>query len=351
MALSTACFCAQMDCSPLDPRASVTTEKEGEIKASVNTLYKIARVGGSVKGKMREEIQNLQKGTPVTEQGLIARETLYLFCGMVANAKDISTERKFELFREMMEELNTGGKSKSKPPRKNSTKESNKVLSSSEGAEKQIKANSQSDKSPDIHQNTAGNQSPNVYVAPYGSAVVQYGEPSEKSEKGKAEVEVQFLPQSFIIGKVLPKLEKDGSSAPVKVYINLSNSGTKRATGALVYLTFRPGISPRVLEGAWRRSDVVPGYAVFIFEDPQLPLYATFTRVIGKFEIKLPRESDTEELLASFFTQGDFGWSGGLIFYNRTRDEYHSWSPSNVKEATNKWNEHTAQWNAENGIK
>ena len=94
----------QVDCSQLDPRASVSKEREGKVQATVNTLFKIARAGGSVEGKMRDEIQNLQKGVPITEQGQVKLRTLYLFCGMVANATDISTERKVDLFKHMMEE-------------------------------------------------------------------------------------------------------------------------------------------------------------------------------------------------------------------------------------------------------
>jgi hypothetical protein len=100
--MPTASVRAEVDCSLLDPRASVSTEKEGKITASVNTLFKIAKAGGSVDGKIRNEIQNLQKGSPVTEKSLIELRTLYLFCGMVANAKDITTDRKVALFNLMM---------------------------------------------------------------------------------------------------------------------------------------------------------------------------------------------------------------------------------------------------------
>ncbi len=93
----------QIDCSPLDPRASISKEKEGKVQASVDTLYRIAKVGGSLEGKMKEEIQNLQIGSSVSEQGIIKLRTLYLFCGMVANARDISTEKKVELFKVMMD--------------------------------------------------------------------------------------------------------------------------------------------------------------------------------------------------------------------------------------------------------
>jgi hypothetical protein len=112
---------AQVDCSQLDPRASVSTEMDGKVNASVATLYKIAKAGGSIEGKIKEEITNLQKGVPVTEQGLIKLRTLYLFCGMVANAKDISTERKVELFRVMMD-VKTTDEPKPKPPQQKKEK-------------------------------------------------------------------------------------------------------------------------------------------------------------------------------------------------------------------------------------
>lgn len=105
---------AQVDCSQLDPRASVSKEMEGKVKLSVDTLYKIAKAGGSIEGRVKDEIYNLQKEVPVTEQGLIKLRTLYLFCGMVANAKDLSTERKVELFRVMME-VKTTDEPKPKP--------------------------------------------------------------------------------------------------------------------------------------------------------------------------------------------------------------------------------------------
>ncbi len=108
---------AQVDCSKLDPRASLSTEKEGEIKGSVDTLYKIAKAGGSVRAKVKEDINSLQKGVPVTEQTIIKMRTLFLFCGMFANDKEISPERKVKLYKEMME-VDATDKSKTKPTAK-----------------------------------------------------------------------------------------------------------------------------------------------------------------------------------------------------------------------------------------
>ncbi|PTR06619.1 hypothetical protein C8R32_110103 [Nitrosospira sp. Nsp5] len=90
---------AQVDCSLLDPRVSVSSEKEGKISVALNTLYKIAKIDSGIEGKLKDEIKNLQQGSDTVSESLAVKaRTLYLFCGMVANAKDLSTERKFELF-------------------------------------------------------------------------------------------------------------------------------------------------------------------------------------------------------------------------------------------------------------
>ena len=153
----------QVDCSQLDPRASVSKEREGKVKAAVNTLFKIVRVGGSVEGKMSDEIQNLQKGVPITEQGQIKLRTLYLFCGMVANATDISTDRKVELFNLMMEEKKTD-----KPEaRRTAKKKKQKVLPKSNPPAAQP-INEQKVPAPQI--NIQQNPQTNITVASQGQS-------------------------------------------------------------------------------------------------------------------------------------------------------------------------------------
>jgi hypothetical protein len=91
-----------VDCSILDPRASVSKNLNVKIEASVGTLYKIAKAGGSLETKTKTEIENLQKGALISEQGQVKLRTLFLFCEMVANAPDISTEKKAQLYKVMM---------------------------------------------------------------------------------------------------------------------------------------------------------------------------------------------------------------------------------------------------------
>lgn len=93
---------AQVDCSLLDPRASISSEKEGKIQGALDTLYKIARADVAIEGKLKSEIKNLQQGTAsISEKYAISARMIYLFCGMVANAKDIGTERKSQLLNEL----------------------------------------------------------------------------------------------------------------------------------------------------------------------------------------------------------------------------------------------------------
>lgn len=106
----------KVDCSPLDPREKVSKEKDAQISASVNTLFKIAKAQGQVKGKIKDEIQNLQQGVPLSEQGIIKLRALYLFCGMFANDNNITPQQKVELFNTMM-----NIKENSTPPKQKSS--------------------------------------------------------------------------------------------------------------------------------------------------------------------------------------------------------------------------------------
>lgn len=92
---------ADFDCSPLDPRVSVSKEQEGNVNVAVKTLYKLAEGQGTVKGKLKQQIQNLQQGIPASDQLTIKLRTLWLFCGMVVDAKDMTTERKIQLLQDV----------------------------------------------------------------------------------------------------------------------------------------------------------------------------------------------------------------------------------------------------------
>lgn len=97
----------EVDCSVLDPRASISDEKEAKLKVSAGTLFKIAKAGSSIEGRLKKEIQNLQKDVAVSEFGQIKLRTLYLFCEMVANAEDITIDKRVQLFNVMMNQKNS----------------------------------------------------------------------------------------------------------------------------------------------------------------------------------------------------------------------------------------------------
>lgn len=92
---------ADNDCSALDPRASISTDQEVKAKGAADTAYKIAKIEGSVAGKLTTEIHSVQEGASPSDQALIQMRVLYLFCTATANATDMSAERKVQLLREM----------------------------------------------------------------------------------------------------------------------------------------------------------------------------------------------------------------------------------------------------------
>lgn len=115
---------AQVDCSPLDPRDSISKEREGTLKGSIDTFYKVAKAEGNLEAKVKEKIQNLQEGVPVSEKNQIKLRTIYMFCGMIANDKALAPERKVTLFNLMM-----GIKDRdTTPSAPNTKKKSSKVI-------------------------------------------------------------------------------------------------------------------------------------------------------------------------------------------------------------------------------
>lgn len=95
-------FGQTFDCSLVAPVVSVTTETDKSVRGAVQTLLKIAKVEADLKDHIKREIQNVEIAAPQHDQELIEARTLYVFCGMVANAKDITTTKKVELFKQMM---------------------------------------------------------------------------------------------------------------------------------------------------------------------------------------------------------------------------------------------------------
>jgi hypothetical protein len=159
------------------------------------------------------------------------------------------------------------------------------------------------------------------------------------------DIEATFSPRSPVLGKVVPRLAADGSSAPVTIEIGIKNAGGTRASGAVMTIMFRRGLEARPLEGRWSQGIPIPGYGVFVFEDPHVPLYARSGRHIGAFQLQLPKKTDARELLASFELHGDFARKEGLLYYDRVADEYQAWNTATPNEALQVWSAHVADWN------
>lgn len=129
---------AQVDCKPLDPRDSVTTEREGTLRGSIDTFYKVAKAEGNLEAKVKDKIQNLPEGFPISEKNQIKLRTIYMFCEMIAKDKDLTPERKVALFNLMMglreqdttqSIPNTKKKSSQPPPKAPSSNSSSKTVS------------------------------------------------------------------------------------------------------------------------------------------------------------------------------------------------------------------------------
>lgn len=96
------CFAAGIDCSPLDPRARLSSTTEGKIQGSAETLYKVAKAGASIEGRVQREARNLQEGVPISEASNIQNRLIYVFCEMIAK-DNIPTERKLDLYSKLLD--------------------------------------------------------------------------------------------------------------------------------------------------------------------------------------------------------------------------------------------------------
>jgi hypothetical protein len=165
------------------------------------------------------------------------------------------------------------------------------------------------------------------------------------SSAAAPEVQAIFFPKSAVLGKVVPHLSSDGSSSPVTIYVGMKNAGGRRASGAVMTISFRKGVDARAVEGQWKQTADLSGYSHFGFEDSALPLYARSDRYVGAFQVRLPKRTDRREILAWFELHGDFVRKEGLLYYDRAADEYQAWHTATLNEASLVWNAHVTAWN------
>ncbi len=169
---------------------------------------------------------------------------------------------------------------------------------------------------------------------------------SQPKDRDQPSIELTFSPRSAVLGKVQPRLAPGDSHDAVQMDVGLKNTGDVRAIGVAVTITFRRDMNARLLDKRWRRDPQAQNYAVFLFDDPQMSVYARSGSPIGVFEVVLPRSGEAEELLAVFQVHGDFARKEGLLFYSPNSDEYRWWHTCTPNEALRRWNKEVSKWNS-----
>ena len=96
---------AGVDCSPLDPRAQLSSTSEGKIQGSAETLLKVAKAGASIEGKVQREVKNLQEGVPISERANVQNRLIYVFCEMISK-DDSPIEKKWPLYTSLLDRFN-----------------------------------------------------------------------------------------------------------------------------------------------------------------------------------------------------------------------------------------------------
>ena len=94
----------RLDCSPLDPRVELSKETENKATVGAQTLFKIAKAGGSIDSKASTVTKNLQDNVPISEETNAKNRLLYLFCEMVSK-EDFPSDKKFELYNKILDRL------------------------------------------------------------------------------------------------------------------------------------------------------------------------------------------------------------------------------------------------------
>lgn len=95
---------ADVDCQLAAP-PGVTKTAQGSAQAQIaaNTLLRVVKAGGDVSASGKTTFATAQQNAPGEDPDALKAKTLYIFCGMVANATDISTERKFAMLKELQQ--------------------------------------------------------------------------------------------------------------------------------------------------------------------------------------------------------------------------------------------------------
>ncbi|MFK4442912.1 hypothetical protein ABH944_003021 [Caballeronia udeis] len=93
---------ADVDCNLLAPPGAAVSEKgKVEAKTAADAILKAVKFGGDVTVSGEKSLSMAQQNAPTDDPQALKARTLYLFCGMVANAKDINTGKKFDMLMQL----------------------------------------------------------------------------------------------------------------------------------------------------------------------------------------------------------------------------------------------------------
>ncbi|MFO1433563.1 MAG: hypothetical protein U1F76_26290 [Candidatus Competibacteraceae bacterium] len=91
----------QMDCTPLDPRQTISASTSAKVEGSVDTLYKIVKAGGQVETNLKREAKNLGDNVVPSESTIAVQRLLYLLCEQMRTSTELSETRKLEITMEL----------------------------------------------------------------------------------------------------------------------------------------------------------------------------------------------------------------------------------------------------------
>ncbi|MFM0752629.1 hypothetical protein [Paraburkholderia strydomiana] len=93
---------SDIDCSPLDPRVALSKETESKATVGAQTLFKVAKLGGSIDNKAASVTQNLENNVPISEVSNAQNRLLYLFCEMVSK-ENFPPDKKWDLYNKILD--------------------------------------------------------------------------------------------------------------------------------------------------------------------------------------------------------------------------------------------------------
>ena len=91
--MSLGCVASEINCKPMDPGIKASSDDEAKIALSVDGIYRVAKVGGEVSGKIASERQNL----PENSSDVIVARWQYLLCETLRTSTSLSDERKIAI--------------------------------------------------------------------------------------------------------------------------------------------------------------------------------------------------------------------------------------------------------------